>query len=58
MMAREGFSLLLGATGLAAMTFAAALRFRSWAIWLTAFGLIVVALLVAWFIRPGSGATL
>jgi hypothetical protein len=56
MMAREGFTLLLGVTGLAAATFAAALRFRSWAIWLAAFGVTIAALWVAWIIRPGSGA--
>ncbi len=54
--AREGYALLLGATGLAAVAFAAALRLRNWPLWLTAFGLTIAALVVAWMIRPAIGS--
>ncbi len=47
MFAREGFPFMLGATALAAVTFALALRMRSWPLWLLAFTLTVVALCLA-----------
>jgi hypothetical protein len=55
MFAREGYPLLLGAAGCAALTFAAALRFRSWPWWLAGYVLTLVALVVAWVFRtPAS----
>ena len=44
MFARDGFPFMLGATALAALTFAFALRMRSWPLWLLAFALTVLAL--------------
>ena len=63
MFAREGYPFILGAAALAALTFAFALRLRSWPLWLIAFLLTIVALWVAWFFRnpdrPGDrGAAL
>lgn len=55
MFAREGYPLLLGTVGLAALTFAAALRFRSWPLWLAGFALTIVALVVAWIYRTSVG---
>ncbi len=55
MFAREGYPLLLSATGLAVLTFAAALRGRSWPLWLAGFVLTLVALLVAWAFRTSVG---
>jgi len=55
MFAREGYPLLLSATGLAVLTFAAALRFRSWPMWLAGFVLTLVALSVAWVYRTPLG---
>ena len=55
MFAREGYSLLLSAAGLAVLTFAAALRFRSWPLWLAGFFLTIVALVVAWVYRTPVG---
>ena len=55
MFAREGYVLLLAAAGLAVLTFAAALRFRSWPWWLAGYVLTLVALSVAWVYRtPAS----
>ncbi|MBL0172504.1 MAG: phosphatidylserine decarboxylase family protein [Gemmatimonadaceae bacterium] len=51
MFAREGYPFIVGAAALAALTFAAALRLRSWPLWLVAFLLTIVALWVAWFFR-------
>ena len=51
MFAREGYPFMIGAAALAALTFAAALRMRSWPLWLLAFALTVIALWVAWFFR-------
>lgn len=51
MFAREGYPFIVGAAALAALTFAAALRLRSWPLWLAAFLLTVIALWVAWFFR-------
>ncbi len=55
MFTREGYPLLLGAAGLAVLTFAAALRFRSWPLWLAGFVLTLVALSVAWVYRTPLG---
>lgn len=55
MFAREGYPLLLGAAGLAVLTFAAALRFRSWQWWLAGYVLTLVALSVAWVYRTSVG---
>ncbi len=51
MASRAGYPYLIGAILVAAITFAAALRFRSWPMWLTAFGLTVLTLAVAWMVR-------
>lgn len=51
MFAREGYPFIVGAAALAALTFAAASRLRSWPLWLVAFLLTVIALWVAWFFR-------
>ncbi len=51
MFAREGYPFIIGAAALAALLFAAALRTRSWPLWLTAFFVTVIALWVAWFFR-------
>jgi phosphatidylserine decarboxylase len=51
MFAREGYPFMLGAAALAALMFAAALKLRSWPLWLVAFLLTIVALWVAWFFR-------
>lgn len=50
-LSREGYPLLIAAVVLSALTFAVALRVRSWPIWLAAFGLLLLALLIAWFAR-------
>ena len=42
--ARDGYQLMFGATALAALAFAFALRMRSWPLWLLAFALTVLAL--------------
>lgn len=55
MFAREGYPLLLGAAGMAALTFAAALRFRSWPWWLAGYALTLAALVVAWVYRTSVG---
>lgn len=55
MFAREGYPLLLGAAGLAALTFTAALRFRSWPWWLAGYVLTLAALVVAWVYRTSVG---
>ncbi len=55
MFAREGYPLLLSAAGMAVLTFAAALRFRSWPLWLAGFVLTLVALSVAWVYRTAVG---
>ncbi len=55
MFSREGYPLVLSAAGLAVLTFAAALRFRSWPLWLAGFVLTLVALSVAWVYRTPIG---
>ena len=55
MFAREGYPLLLAVTGIAVLTFAAALRFRSWPLWLAGFVLTLVALSVGWMYRTTVG---
>ncbi len=51
MFAREGYPFIIGATVIAALLYAAALRSRSWPLWLAAFLVTVVALWIAWFFR-------
>ena len=51
MFLREGLPVILGVTALAVVMFGAALRFRSWPLWLTGFVTTVVAILVAWSFR-------
>lgn len=51
MFAREGYPFIIGATALAVLTFALALRLRSWPLWLLAFIITIVALWMAWFFR-------
>jgi len=48
---REAYPLLITAVVLAALTFALALRVRSWPIWLAAYGLLILSLIIAWFAR-------
>jgi hypothetical protein len=55
MFASEGYPLLLGAVGLAALAFAAALRLRSWPWWLAGYVLTLMALMVAWVSRAAAG---
>ncbi len=57
MFTRDGYPYIVGAAALAALTFAAALRLRSWPLWLVAFTLTVVALTVAWCYRMPTGDT-
>lgn len=54
MFAREGYPLMLGAALLAAIAFVAALKFRSWPLWLAALGITVIALSLAWFFRESN----
>ncbi|GEM_PF-1405753 len=56
MFAREGYPFILGAAALAAVTFALALRMRSWQLWLVAFVLTVASLWVAWSFRDPARA--
>jgi len=49
--AREGYVFIAIAAAVAASVFALALNRRSWALWLLAVVLIVIALWVAWFFR-------
>ncbi|QJR34977.1 hypothetical protein [Gemmatimonas groenlandica] len=55
MFAREGYPFLLGVAVLAALTFAAALRLRSWPWWLAGYVLTLVALVAAWASRTPVG---
>lgn len=55
MFVRLGYPLLLGAAAMAALTFAAALRFRSWSWWLAGYVLTLAALVVAWVYRTPTG---
>jgi hypothetical protein len=48
---REGYLYIFGATLLAAVAFAMALRLRSWPLWLVALAMTIGALLVAWSFR-------
>lgn len=56
--AREGYPFMIGAAALAALAFAAALRMRSWPLWLAAFALTVLALCVSWVFRTPGAAML
>lgn len=51
MMIREGYPIVLSATALAAVLFAAALRLRSWSVWLAALAATVTTLVIAWRYR-------
>ena len=51
MFAREGYPLMLGTAALALVLFAAALRLRSWPLWLLAFAATIAALGIAWSFR-------
>jgi hypothetical protein len=54
--AAEGYPYIVGATLLAALTFMLALKLRSWPLWLSAFGLTLLALVFAWSFRsPVTG---
>jgi hypothetical protein len=48
---REGYPAVLSATTLAVVLFAAALRLRSWSMWLTALAATVTTLVIAWWYR-------
>jgi len=54
--AREGYIFIAIAVGLAAGAFALAITRRSWWLWLLAFGILVVALWVAYFFRDPERA--
>jgi hypothetical protein len=54
---REGYPLLITAVILAALTFGLALRVRSWPIWLAAFALLLLSLIIAWFTRSTTLAS-
>lgn len=51
MFAREGYAYLVVVAALATLMFVATLRFRSWPMWLAAFGLTILTLCVAWYFR-------
>ncbi len=51
---REAYPLLITAVVLAVLTFGLALRVRSWPMWLAAYGLLVLALVIAWFARSSA----
>lgn len=51
MFAREGYPAILGATTAVVVLFAAALRLRSWSVWLLALAATVVTLVIAWSYR-------
>jgi hypothetical protein len=48
---RDGYTLMVASVALAVLAFVAALRFRSWPLWLTALALTIAALCVAWSLR-------
>ncbi len=50
-MAGQGYGMMFAATVLAVITFAIALRMRSWPFWLLAFGITVGALWMGWSFR-------
>ncbi len=51
MFVREGIPFMLGSALVAAAVFVAALRFRSWPLWLAAFALTILSLCVSWTFR-------
>ncbi len=51
MLMREGYSAMLSSTAMAVVLFAAALRLRSWSMWLTALAATVTTLVIAWWYR-------
>ncbi len=50
-LAPEGYAYVVGLTLLAALVFLAALRLRSWPLWLGAFSLLILALCASWYFR-------
>lgn len=54
MMEGEGLPFVVGATGVAIIALALALRFRSWPLWLAGFTSLLVALGLAWMFRATS----
>jgi hypothetical protein len=53
---REGAPVVVGATGVAVVALALALRVRSWPLWLVGFGSLLAALAAAWAFRtPVAG---
>jgi hypothetical protein len=50
---RDGYVVLLGASGLTVLTYALALRLRNWSAWLVAFA-ITIGTLVGWWTQRGS----
>lgn len=54
MMEGEGLPFVVGATGVAIIALALALRFRSWPLWLAGFASLLVALGLAWMFRATS----
>ncbi len=56
-LSHEGFPLVIGATVLAVITYALALRLRSWPLWLTAFAFTLLVLGIAWAFRAPRSAT-
>ena len=50
---RDGYVVLLGASGLTVLTYALALRLRNWAAWLVAYA-ITIGTLVGWWTQRGS----
>ncbi|HMS03393.1 MAG TPA: hypothetical protein PKE51_10485 [Gemmatimonadaceae bacterium] len=53
---RDGLPFIVGATGVALVAFALALRARSWPLWLVGFVSLVVALGLAWVFRAPASA--
>ena len=52
---RDGQLPVLLTAGCAALVLGLALRRRSWSTWLTGVALLLLALFVAWGVRPGPG---
>jgi hypothetical protein len=51
MFVREGYPVILGATTAVVLLFAAALRLRSWSVWLMALAATVGTLVISWRYR-------
>lgn len=56
MFARDGLPFVIGATGVAIVALALALRFRSWPLWLAGFASLLLALAAAWWFRAPSAS--